>query len=314
MSVRIWEATEADLLDIIKAGQEESPHLEYKSSAALANTERAKTEISKDVSAFANSEGGTIIYGISETRVGKQPPMPRAIDEGIDPAEISKEWIENVINSRIHRRIDGVKIHQIPLTNTRPNKVAYVVWVPQSHDAPHQAHDKRYYKRFNFQSVPMEDYEIRDVRNRRHEPSVIAEVAVRSKSPFQGGTEAALSILLRNIGNRTAQQVYIQCDIPSKHINPGVNRFQGKSEQFMRDGTHYRQLRYHHRDESGPLPLFPGTDFEVLDGNHRYVHIRLLVEDNDRVRQTFIYWVVYADGAQPNSGQISFEELFLLPK
>jgi len=311
MSVNIWEATEKDLVDIVEGGQEESLYLDYKGSGALVNTETAKSQISKDVSAFANSEGGTLVYGVSEIRIGKQPPTPTEIDEGIDPEKISKEWIENVINSRIQRRINGIRIQKVPLTTKRPGRVAYVVWVPQSYDAPHQAYDKRYYKRFNFQSVPMEDYEIRDVRDRRLEPSVIAEVTAPTISPFPGGTKARLSILLKNIGNRIAERVYVECDIPHRHITP-VNQFEGKPHGFERDGIQYRQLRYHHRDNSGPLPLFPNTDFEVLDGNRRFVHIQLLIEDNDKARQTFIYWVVYADGAQPNSGKISLEELILL--
>jgi hypothetical protein len=32
--------------------------------------------------------------------------------------------------------------------------------------APHQANDYRYYKRFNFESTPMEDYEVRDLMRR----------------------------------------------------------------------------------------------------------------------------------------------------
>jgi len=32
--------------------------------------------------------------------------------------------------------------------------------------APHQAYDHRYYKRYNFQSIPMEDYEVRDLMRR----------------------------------------------------------------------------------------------------------------------------------------------------
>jgi hypothetical protein len=46
-----------------------------------------------------------------------------------------------------------------------PNDVAYVVEIPQSETA-HPALDNRYYKRFNFESVPMADHEIRDVMHR----------------------------------------------------------------------------------------------------------------------------------------------------
>jgi hypothetical protein len=43
--------------------------------------------------------------------------------------------------------------------------------------APHQAPDRKYYKRQNFQSVPMEDYEIRDVLRRATTPVLHVELA-----------------------------------------------------------------------------------------------------------------------------------------
>jgi hypothetical protein len=60
------EWTEKKLLALIAAGTEENTVLEYKRSAALENTEQNKGEISKDVSAFANSGGGELFYGIRE--------------------------------------------------------------------------------------------------------------------------------------------------------------------------------------------------------------------------------------------------------
>lgn len=51
----------------------------------------------------------------------------------------------------------------IPLTRTH---AIFCIAVPRTFRGPHQAEDKKYYKRFNFKSEPMEDYEIRDVRSR----------------------------------------------------------------------------------------------------------------------------------------------------
>jgi len=39
----------------------------------------------------------------------------------------------------------------------------YEVWVPQSTRAPHMAAEHRFYKRFNFESVPVEEYKVRYV-------------------------------------------------------------------------------------------------------------------------------------------------------
>ncbi len=167
-----WEWDENDLLDMVKAGTQESIELDFKESGSLQATDKKKDDISKDVSAFANSAGGTIIYGMTEDKVTH---VATGLDTGSNPAEITKEWLEQVINSKIHRRIDGVRIRQIELTTTHPGKVAYVVYVPSSTRAPHQASDKRFYKRFNFQSVPMEEYEIRDVSRRGEVPDLRIE-------------------------------------------------------------------------------------------------------------------------------------------
>jgi hypothetical protein len=162
-----WEWTEQDILDLITNGVGEDLNLEYKWCDALLRTDRSKTEISKDVSSFANSAGGTIVYGVVDDK-----HVPTAIDEGHNPrGEITKEWLENVITSTIRPRIDGVRINPVALTSTHPGRVLYVVYIPQS-KRPHQANDHRFYKRFNFKAAPMEEYEIWDVARRNEAPDL----------------------------------------------------------------------------------------------------------------------------------------------
>lgn len=156
--------SEANLQQLITTGQEESLQLEFKRSTVT--DDRAKTEISKDVSAFANTIGGTLLYGIEEH---PDPPHKAIRIQPLDPAVISKEWLEQVINSRIQPRISGVRIVSIDLPTNGPG-VAYAVEIPESSTA-HQAYDKRYYRRFNFQAVMMEDYEIRYAMNRATKPA-----------------------------------------------------------------------------------------------------------------------------------------------
>lgn len=157
---------ETDLLSLINIGVEESIELEYKACAALSKEEKRKTEIGKDISSFANSAGGIIVYGIKE-----KGNKPYELDEGFDPTDIAKEWVEQVIKGNIRPRIQDLHINPVELVTTNPGKVAYVISVPASTTA-HQASDKRYYKRFNFEAVPMEDYEIRDTMNRSRYPNL----------------------------------------------------------------------------------------------------------------------------------------------
>ncbi len=143
---------------LIRDKARENSHLEYKSSEALRGS-NIGLSLGKEVSALAHSDGGVIIYGIEE--IGQ---FPTKIDDGLTQKECSKEKIEQLLVSNINPRIDGIEIHQIDLSKT---KSIYVIEVPRSNGTVHQANDNKYYKRHHTLAMPMEDYEINDVRNRR---------------------------------------------------------------------------------------------------------------------------------------------------
>lgn len=187
-----WEWNEDDILSFIDECEKENLFLDYKACAALARHENKKNEVSKDVSSFANSAGGTIIYGVNENG-----HVPTSIDVGYNPTDITKEWLEQVINSRIQPRIEGLIINQVELNKTNPGNVIYVVYIPESKRAPHMASDKRFYKRFNFQSVPMEEYEIRDVINRMIVPDIIISITAKeTKLQFPEGKDESTPLYL----------------------------------------------------------------------------------------------------------------------
>ncbi len=128
----VWD--QARVQQYIDDGVEESLNLDYKAAGALAKTPGKRKEVTKDVSAMANSDGGIIIYGLSE-----KGQLPDALDP-IDRQEFSKEWLEHVIGN-IRPRIDDLIIHPVTIGNS-DSDVVYIVEIPQSHTA-HQAMDKR---------------------------------------------------------------------------------------------------------------------------------------------------------------------------
>ena len=138
-----------DIESLIQDQIGESLTLEYKKDLGTKNS-----EIAKDISAFANTSGGVIIYGIEED--GRIPTSKH----WIEGAKI-KEKIENIILTVIQPRLRDVVIN--PISNPENSSQAiFVVNIPESPDSPHMA-DHSYYRRYNFQSVPMEDYEVKDV-------------------------------------------------------------------------------------------------------------------------------------------------------
>ncbi|AVH71284.1 AAA ATPase [Nostoc sp. 'Lobaria pulmonaria (5183) cyanobiont'] len=94
MTTPLKEWSEDTILSMIKDRVQENLELDYKECAAIFPlTDKKKIEISKDVSAFANSAGGIIIYGVKENG-----HIPTEIDTGLNPNALSKERLEQIIN------------------------------------------------------------------------------------------------------------------------------------------------------------------------------------------------------------------------
>lgn len=173
---------------------EEDQHLEYKGAGAL--TKDKIEEITKDVSAFANADGGTLIYGIAETK-GK-PSRPEKL-EPIDGSKVSQEWLEHITKT-IAPPIPELEIVPIaiPSADIRYGYV-YLVKVPRSSTA-HQARNHKYYRRYNFENQSMPDHEVRDVMHRGNTPIVEPHFAVSSPTPDFGTTRS--QTLLVSVENK----------------------------------------------------------------------------------------------------------------
>ena len=243
-----WD--QARIQQLIDDEIEESLTLEYKSAPALSRSDGKKREITKDVSAVANSAGGIIIYGIAEYEEKDKRHLPLKIDP-VDRLKFSGEWLQQILNE-IRPRLEGLAIHPVTITSD-PSRVVYVVEVDAS-VVPHQAKDHRYYKHYNFQSAPMEDYEIQDIRRRRisHSQLIRFEV-VSSGSMFE--------LLVTNDGDAIAEDVQFNFLTPiiwdkehlerpklfaqgTRYLSPGQRfRFEYAHDYvILGNGNAYRQL------------------------------------------------------------------------
>jgi hypothetical protein len=193
------------LNSLIENKVEENLNLEYKSSMSLDKHPTKTIEVSKDVSAMANSDGGIIIYGITEDDELRH--LPKGLSP-INRTDFSKEWLEQIINDKIRPRIENIKIHPVIISDPQ---VIYVVEISKS-DTAHQADDKKYYKRFNFQSVPMYDYEIRDILNRQRHPKLELSFGFEN-------TPATLVVYINNVGSVLAKYVNVKIQLPSRIVD-----------------------------------------------------------------------------------------------
>ena len=282
------------LRGLIAGEIEESLTLEYKSGEALDRSDLKKKEITKDVSAMANAAGGLIVYGIAE----HSNPEKRHLPEKIVPVnrlEFPREWLEQIIQA-IRPRIDGIVIHAVQIGG-QESDVAYVVEIPQSNTA-HQASDHRYYKRFNFQSVPMEDYEVRDVMFRETVP----DIAIRFLIELTGDSQNLL-VEARNNGSSFARYIACFLDVPAQILARIENKMS------LKDGGKYYRHRLTNLNQEFADEQFR-ADFPLL--RSMTMHWKIGLNDQfEALRDAALplRWKIYADNSEPKEGRAAIREI-----
>ncbi|CAN5207262.1 hypothetical protein BH10ACI1_BH10ACI1_20030 [soil metagenome] len=285
--------TESKLQNFIKSEIEESLTLEYKSAEALDKSDFKKKEITKDVSAMANSAGGLVIYGIREYGEIDKRHLPEKVTP-VDRTEFPREWVEQIINA-IRPRIDGIVIHSVNLSSGE-HDTAYIIEIPQSNTA-HQASDNRYYKRFNFQSVPMEDYEVRDVMFRESAPLIVLNFLVEITDEEQN-----IVVKASNVGSSFAQYVACLLDVPAVLMREIKNKI-----SLTDGGKYYRQRLFNLNQEFGDENF--KANFPLLRNMTMNWKIPLREDFAEITDKLEIKWKIYADNAVPKEGKINFREI-----
>jgi hypothetical protein len=189
----------ADLEQLLAAGQNEDDHYEFKESTALRRDDDATNELYRDVSAFANTDGGMIIYGIGEDKVGKT----YFIDSGVEDSKITREWIDQKLMSNISPPMRGVGIDEFPISDKGR---AFVISVRATMNGPHQCPDRKYYRRSETSRPAMTDREIRDVMGRAVTPEPFVELRLNGLPDLvEGNARYKQFDLIVKAGNRSAQ-------------------------------------------------------------------------------------------------------------
>lgn len=322
-----------DIQKMIAEGTEENINLDYKAAEALQNTDGKKKEIAKDVSAMANAAGGVIIYGVKEFDEKDKNHLPEKITP-ITRLAFTKEQLEQIINSNISPKIEGIVIHSINLEN--PEEVVYVVEIPQSNTAHQNTKDKIYYKRHNFLSEAMLDYEIRDVMNRLQHPVIDIDFVIEKQTKeikpqdfiplktsfgIQGQKELEqkkyvtnyfLKIFPVNNGRVYAKYINYYIHIPQDILNPEETKYLNKLEngyiEFYGENT-FRDLLDVKISTWGEDLKYGPSRFDPVLPSMKGRSEKIKLCENPILDNRELTWLVYADNALPKKGFVILSEI-----
>jgi hypothetical protein len=174
-------------------GREESIRMEFKSGRLMEQpAEKVAETLSKEVSGFANTEGGLLFLGLAEEK-----GIATQLD-GV-PAELwSPHRLQQIIESNISPSLARIRIHCVPLSVASGARVVFVIEVPKGRTA-HQAKDYRYYGRSEFESKPLRDFDVRLRMERGKAPDAEIISRVRMLRPAEALLKEQIAEYNRNV-------------------------------------------------------------------------------------------------------------------
>jgi len=150
----IFNLQYSDIEELKKKQITESETLDYK------DMKIDKENLIKEVTAFSNTSGGLLIYGIKETGDGGYPESINGIENNVN-----RESLEQKILDSIRPRI-SVQFREINIPES--NKIILIIRIPEGQNKPYyNSGTSRYYKRYNFQAKPMDEHEIEALYQKR---------------------------------------------------------------------------------------------------------------------------------------------------
>jgi hypothetical protein len=244
--------------------------IEYKASEKFANPSWAQ-DMSKYVSAWANYDGGYIIFGVKDPSAGE----PLAIDDGI-PLSIKPklaDWLDDIIPKLVEpplQRVSTCLIHpRNKGSRIAPGNVLIAIHIPESDAAPHQAVDHKYYQRLGRKLQPLKHRAIEDIAGRRRFPKIRTTILIH---PGGGLSEPSVFWKIENLGAALALHWKVIVRFPTRINNSDVT-FPDEKIRYgeTADGKSFIELRIPQMMGS---PLFPASDishsFKLVPCRHQY--------------------------------------------
>lgn len=165
---RLDTLTEQRLQELCDERCPESGTLDFK-RALPATGDDDRAEFLKDVCAFANSNGGDLVYGIAD----KNGVAERIHPITAEPADAAKRRLGQVLDARVEPRIQGLQFHPIEVTGG----YVLVLRVPASFDGPHRHQHKDFHRFVMRNGTHTSDFTYDQLRSAFDRTATLAERA-----------------------------------------------------------------------------------------------------------------------------------------
>lgn len=293
---------------------------------------KVRDDLSKAISALANSGGGVLVLGINEL------PNGWAVDDGGVAVSVkgrmkTREWLEDVIPNLVEERLVNFNVYEIAKaaenSQIEEGRGVFVIEVGDSEQAPHQANDNKYYARVGGKSRPIGHRLVMDIANRRRHPKVELEVEFHAIRRWEysglfslvGGrreeTVLEARFWAKNVGRVYANYMTCYVSFPSSLVTNDSffdEAIEGKEYRrnvevnTRRDYVGARDLR----PEYGPswfAPILPGLSHYWSWRLRDLSDLKDWSSDIQAEPDDLIYWEIYADNAPVEKGMIKLKDI-----
>lgn len=271
--------------------------------------------LSKAVSAFANS-GGVLVLGLAN------PHSRWMVDDGgidlVVKSPSTREWLEDIIPHLVEFPLVSFNVYVIQRqdknSQIKEGRGVFIVEIPDSDLAPHQARDKRYYVRVGGKSRPIGHRLVLDIFGRRKHPKIILEFYIEcyyaveppSLIPSQQKAEKKyrLVITARNVGRVYAKYMQAFVKLPVSLLPEWEQQVQRKKgEEYVTWSRMNTERDVVKGGIFGPTEYGPSWFRPLLPGLS-YMWKWEITEkfDLQAMRDKEIEWEVHADNAVPEKG------------
>jgi hypothetical protein len=302
--------------------------------------------LAKEVSAFANSGGGQLVFGLANpsNKTNKWHIDDGGVSTSIKGKISTKEWLEDIVPNLVEFPLTEFNVYPITSKDSNsqilPERALYIIDIADSSRAPHQSrYDNKYYARVAGKSRPISHRLVVDILGRRQYPKIELEFAIERSfikgKPLQMGTALShalsgsfppekdtnfykLIIRARNKGKVYAQYVNSFVYVPVQLLSNQEVKVWGTNRIEKINGNEY--IRYYEdntvRDSVGgsglglPRESGPARYDPILPGLSRRWEITLQRDSKNLKREELLVkWTTHADNASPTSGEIKITDI-----